>query len=147
MALQSQFAWLVRDSGAPDFGWWWLVTPKGERSRTRRLVVRGLALLVAGLLGLGTLVVAVVYAGGWLVSSGVLLLSRGTVWLVVSMADGVSLWALLGEVLDRIGSAMTTPAVGASLVGLEVLAVLALYGLHRALRLGRAGGEADEEDT
>ena len=103
--------------------------------------------MIAGLVGLGGLLFVVVFAGAWLVSNGVSLLSRGTVWVVLSMADGVSLWALLGEVLGRVGSVFTTPAVAASLVGLEGIAVVVLYALHRTLRLGRAGGKMEEEDT
>ena len=120
-----------------------------ERTMTRgasarRWLVRIAMLAAGGIAGLIVLYVLVVYAGGWLVNTGVVLLSRGLVWLMVSMAEGVDLWALVAQIGRGLSGALTTPTGAGALIALEVVAVLALYALHRVLRASRQVEESRE---
>jgi len=103
----------------------------------RRWLVRVAALVTGSAAGLAGLLALVVYAGGWIVGTSVQLLSRGLVWVMVSLAEGVDLWALAAQVGRGLGDALTTPVGAGVLIGLEVVAVLALYGLQRVLRGAR----------
>ena len=140
------------------FGHWWLrldglacgdgqdrpVSGDGPR---RRWLVRAAALVTGGAAGVAGLLALVVYAGGWIVGTAVQLLSRGLVWLTVSMAEGVDLWSLAAQIGGGLGDALATPAGAGALIALEVVAVLALYALRRVIRSGQAeDGSRRHED-
>ena len=109
----------------------------------RPWVARVAATLAGAVVVCGGLYALVVYAGGWMVTSGALLLSQGLVWVAVSTAEGVDLWALVAQVGGGVGDVLTTPAGAGALIALEVVAVLALFALHRVLR-PRGDGESRE---
>ncbi len=110
----------------------------------RRRLARHAAVAAGSLVALAGLYALVVYAGGWIMSRGVLLLSEGLVWMAVSTAEGVDLWALAAQIGGGVGDVLTTPAGAGALIGLEVVAVLALFALHRALRPRADAGESRE---
>jgi len=110
---------------------------------SRPWVARVAATVAVAALVCTGLYLAVFYAGGWMVTSGALLLSEGLVWVAVSTAEGVDLWALVAQVGGGIGDALTTPVGAGVLIALEVVAVLALFALHRVLR-PRGSAESEE---
>ena len=63
---------------------------------------------------------------------------------MVSMAEGVDLWALVAQIGRGLSGALTTPTGAGALIALEVVAVLALYALHRVLRASRQVEESRE---
>ena len=101
-----------------------------------RAVLRTLLGVAAGIAG----VVGVIASTPWLVSISVGLVrlsARGIAWVVQALQSGLDIWTILGRLGQAIGSALTTPAVIVTFVGLELLGVAALYALHRLLRRGK----------
>jgi hypothetical protein len=61
--------------------------------------------------------------------------ARGFVWFVQALDTGVGMWTILGRVGRAIGGTITQPSVTLTFVGFEFMGIVALYGLHRILRL------------
>ena len=61
--------------------------------------------------------------------------TRGFVWLVRALDSGLDAWTIVTRAGRAIGSAIATPRVTLGFVGIEMVGVAALYGLHRMLRL------------
>ena len=58
---------------------------------------------------------------------------QGFVWIVRGLEGGLDTWSLMAEIGRAVGASLTTPQVSASVVVLELVAVAALYALHRVL--------------
>ena len=61
--------------------------------------------------------------------------ARGFVWFVQALDTGVGMWTILGRVGRAIGGTIAQPSVTLTFVGFEFMGIVALYGLHRILRL------------
>ena len=105
-------------------------------TRVRRLAtVTALALSGVALVLYGAVVLAPLVAGQLF---GLLNFStRGFVWLVRALDSGLDGWTIVTSVSGALGSAIATPQVTLGFVGVELVGVAALYGLHRVLRLER----------
>jgi len=65
---------------------------------------------------------------------GVLNISvQGFVWIVRGLEGGLDTWSLMAEIGRAVGTSLATPEVSASFFVLELVAVAALYTLHRVL--------------
>jgi hypothetical protein len=56
-------------------------------------------------------------------------------WTLVALNRGLDAWAILAQFGRTVAAVVDTPEVTVSIVGLGVVAVAALYGLHRMLEL------------
>jgi hypothetical protein len=102
------------------------------RIRKRLLIAAGLG---AGWLALG--VVAIVIVGRMLAAAavqGLALLPRAIVWLAVALQQGVDWWSIAGRAGAALGGVVARSDVAMSLVALELVGAVALYGLQRLLR-------------
>ena len=61
--------------------------------------------------------------------------ARGFVSVVQAADGGVDAWTILASAGRALGSLIATPRVAAMFVGVELIGVVALYGLHRLLKL------------
>ena len=113
----------------------------GRRMPAQRPVtgrVRRAALVLgigAGWLALA--IVAVVYLGGLVLEGlarGVALLPRAVVWVVLAAQDGADWWSIAGRAGAAVAAALATSQVMWWLIGLELVGVAALAGLHVMLR-------------
>lgn len=62
---------------------------------------------------------------------------RGTAWLAGWFATGLEVWSFMIRIGNAIGVAMTTPQIGAALLGTALLGAAAFYELNRLLALER----------
>ena len=63
--------------------------------------------------------------------------ARGFVWFVQALDSGLDLWMILGRAGRAIGAAVAQPGVTLAFIGFELVALVALYGLHRLLRINK----------
>ena len=116
------------------------------RSAARRSRRAVLAIAIAGgWLGLG--VVAVVSLGGLVLQGfarAVALVPRAIVWLFLAAQDGADWWSIAGRASAAVVATLSSSQVLWWLIGLELLGVAALAGLHVMLR-GELGGRDSEE--
>jgi hypothetical protein len=108
-----------------------LVRPPARRrwSSSARLVAWSTVGVVASIVALGAL-------WPFLVRQVVRLLNfsvQGFVWIVSGVEGGLDAWSLMAEIGRAVGASLTTPQVTASIVGIELVGVAALYALHRLL--------------
>ena len=103
-------------------------------SRVRRLAtIAALALFGVALVLVGAVVLAPLVAGQ--LFDLLNFSTRGFVWLVRALDSGLDAWTIVTRASRAIGSAVATPRVALGFVGIEMVGVAALYGLHRMLRL------------
>jgi len=91
--------------------------------------------MAAGWLALA--VVAVVYLGGLVLEGlarGVALLPRALVWLFLAAQDGAGSWSIAGRAGAAVAATLATSPVMWWLIGLELMGVAALAGLHVMFR-------------
>ncbi|MYD70391.1 MAG: hypothetical protein F4W89_06550 [Acidobacteria bacterium] len=109
---------------------------------------------VAGLVLAGAAAFAVVVVGGvalapYLLSQFLALLNAtasGLAWLLQAAEEGRGFWEVTMTAMRTIGSAMASPSVIGVIVAVEVLGLVALYGLDRMLSAERRGHEVPDED-
>ena len=103
---------------------------------TRRVRRTALVLGIAGgWLALG--VVAVMYLGGPVLEGlarGVALLPRAVVWLFLAVQDGADWWSIAGRAGAAVAATLVSSQVMWWVIGLELVGVAALAGLHVMLR-------------
>ena len=105
----------------------------GRRGWTYVLASTTVGVLGVLLVGYGVVLVAPFLARQ---SLGLLNLSvRGVVWFVQALDSGLDVWTILSGAGRAIGAAVAQPSVMLSLVGFEFASIVALYGLHRLMRL------------
>ena len=112
--------------------------------RARRVALATAA--AAGLLGLA--VVGVVYIGALLiqgVSLAITLVPRAIVWLALAAQDGADWWSLAGRAGAALATSLSSSQVMWWLIGLELLAVVALVALQAMLRSEIRGSDSQEE--
>jgi len=72
--------------------------------------------------------------------------SQALVWLLTSASAGAAWWSIAERVGTAVGDAIASPSASASIAAFEVIALLALYALHRLLGQElRRPTEAEEE--
>jgi hypothetical protein len=59
--------------------------------------------------------------------------SHALVWLLTSASAGAGWWSLAERVGTAVGDALASPSASASIAAFEMIALLALYALHRLL--------------
>jgi hypothetical protein len=123
----------------------------GRRAPAQRIVTRrgrrtALALAIgAGWLGLAA--VAIVYVGGLVlagVARGVALLPRAVVWLFLAVQDGADWWSIAGRAGAAVAATLATSELAWWLIGLELVGVAALAGLHVMLREEMRNADSEE---
>ena len=119
------------------------------QSVARRSRRAALAIAIAGgWLGLG--LVAVVSLGG-LVLQGfartVAFVPRAIVWVFLAAQDGADWWSIAGRASAAVVATLSSSQVLWWLIGLELLGVAALAGLHAMLRGEVRGRDSEEVDT
>jgi hypothetical protein len=116
------------------------------RSATRRKRRAALAIAVAlGWAGLG--LIAVVSLGGLALQGfarAVALVPRAIVWLFLAAQDGADWWSIAGRASAAVVATLSSSQVLWWLIGLELLGVAALAGLHVMLRGELRGGDSEE---
>ena len=106
------------------------------RAPTRRGWSATARLLAWGGGGVVALIGTLVFLGPLLVSqvAGLLNFSlQGFVWIVRGLEGGLDAWSLMAEIGRVVATSLTTPEISASVVGLELVGIAALYTLHRVL--------------
>lgn len=91
--------------------------------------------------------VGVVYVAGFVLralASGVTLVPRAIVWLFLAAQDGADWWAIAGRAGAALGATLVSSQVMWWLVGVELLGVAALAGLHAMLRAEMRSRNAEE---
>lgn len=109
-----------------------------DRPAARRARVAGIVVF-----GLGTAVIAAYYlipVAGRGVVRAVELIVAGCVWVVTSIAFGVSMWDVLRTIGRAAVGSLVTPAGSIVLAVLVVVGITALYWLQRLL-------ESEEESS
>jgi hypothetical protein len=118
------------------------------QSVARRSRRAALAIAVAvGWLGLG--LVAVVSLGGLVLQGfarAVTLVPRAIVWLFLAAQDGADWWSIAGRASAAVVATLSSSQVLWWLIGLELLGVAALLGLHAMLRGEMRGRDSEEVD-
>ena len=98
-----------------------------------RLARTAVVILAVALAGSGSLALA-----PWVATQFVVLLNvgtRGFVWAVQAADSGLDVWTIVARAGRTIGSAIAAPRVTLTFIGVELVGVAALYGLHRLLKL------------
>jgi hypothetical protein len=111
-----------------------------RRIRWQRRAATGLAraagLIVTLFASLVMLYVAVVYLGPLAVRSvvrGMEITLSAVLWIVLAVQSGFDTWAVLIEAGRTLMRALATTQFTTTLVGVEIVAALALYALYRML--------------
>jgi len=107
----------------------------------RRHVRRRLASIGAAVLGIvATLLaiyVVIVQLAGRLIAifvDALVLVPRGLVWIASSLETGMNGWAIASHIASAAVSTIGVPTVTVTLIGLELVAVAALFALRTLLR-------------
>ena len=108
----------------------WVSTRVRQLATVTALAVSGVALVAYGAVVLAPLVAGQLFE---LLNFS----TRGFVSLVHALDSGLDAWTIVASVSRAFGSAIATPQVTLGFVGVELVGVAALYGLHRVLRLER----------
>jgi hypothetical protein len=106
------------------------------RRRTTVMLAQAAASIVVVVGGLGIAYAAMAYGGAVLVTTGVALASRAMVGPILFMANSIQWWSTIARAAATVGDAIATPANQVALISAELWCVLAVYGLHRLLRMG-----------
>lgn len=117
----------------------------------RRDVRRRLASIGAAVLGMAATVLAayvvIVQLAGRLIAmfaDALILVPRGLVWIASSLETGMNGWAIASHIASAAVSTIGVPTVTVGLIGLELVAVAALFAL-RALLRNEARAEESKE--
>lgn len=107
------------------------------RARTRRRLVARFALATTAIL-LGIACIASIYelrplATG-IVAGGALLLSHGFAWLITFASEGAGWWWIAERIGTAVSEAIASPSMAATIVAVELIALLALYAFRDLLR-------------
>ena len=116
-------------------------------ARRSRRVALAIA-IAAGWAGLG--LIAVVSLGGLMLQGFarvVTLVPRAIVWLFLAAQDGADWWSIAGRASAALVTTLSSSQVLWWLIGLELLGVAALAGLHVMLRGEVRGRDSEEVDT
>ncbi len=74
--------------------------------------------------------------------------SHALVWLLTSAGAGAAWWSIAERIGTAAGDAIASPSASASIAAFEVIALLALYALHRLLGQDlRPPSKAGEEES
>ena len=116
-----------------------------DEPRARPLVVWRVAATVA-IVTTGTGVVALggFFLAPWAVRQLAELLNltaRAVVWIVGAVNSGLDTWSILVGMGRAVSTVLSTPVVTLVLVGLEVVGIVALFVLHRILRLDKESSQ------
>ena len=118
------------------------------RAVVRRSRRTALAIAIAGgWLALGVIGVATV--GGLAlqgVARAVTLVPRAIVWLFLAAQSGADWWSIAGRAGAAVATTLSSSQVLWWLIGLELIGVAALAGLHVMLRGEMRGRESEEVD-
>jgi hypothetical protein len=106
------------------------------QARTRRRLVTRLALVSAALL-IGMVAVGSIYelralAIG-LVARSTVAFSHALVWLLTSAGEGTRWWWIAERIGTAAGDTLASPSTAATIAGIEMLALLAIYAFDRLL--------------
>lgn len=105
-----------------------------ERRRHRAVQwAQGAAALLVMAAGLAIGYAAIDYAGAWMATTGAAVASRGVVWFMAMAGAGVTWWSVVARVGAGMDTVLATPQNTAALLALELLGMLALWGLRRLL--------------
>jgi hypothetical protein len=104
----------------------------GGRAARRRVILLRAAAAAAAAIGAGLSVVLLLQVPR-LLHSIVNLIVGAVVSTSLAFSRGVDAWTLLGGIARAVGSVLVTPQGTYALSGLGLVAILALYGLHRML--------------
>jgi hypothetical protein len=106
------------------------------RARTRRRVVRRLALIAAGLLisiaGVGSFYALTPLAVSLAVRATVIL-SHALVWFLASANEGIKWWRIAEQIGAAVSSAMAGPRASAGVVAIGMVVLFAIYVFQRLL--------------
>jgi hypothetical protein len=105
---------------------------KGSRRPTRRLAQLAAALLVT-VAGVAIGYAALDYAGTWILEAVAGAASRGVIRFVGLVRVGVTSWSVVAGVGNGVGTALATPENATAVLVMELLGILALFGLQRLL--------------
>lgn len=110
--------------------------PTVRSRRWRRRLVRAVLTLAGA--GLAVVTLAVLARPGVALLVGTLQMSaRGFVWVVQALSSGLDVWTILTRAGQALGTILASPQVTLVLAAVELVAVGALYGLHRVLARDR----------
>jgi hypothetical protein len=117
----------------------------------RREVRRKLASIGAAALGMAATLLAayvvIVQLAGRLIAlfaDALILVPRGLVWIASSLETGMNGWAIASHIASAAVSAIGVPTVTVALIGLEIVAVAALFALRTLLRNEARAEESKE---
>jgi len=103
-----------------------------RRRRTSRLAQVAAVLLVT-VAGAAIGYAAIEYAGGWMAAAVAGIASRGVIRFVALVRVGVKSWSVVARVGTGVGAGLATPQNTLALLAMELLGILALFGLQRLL--------------
>jgi hypothetical protein len=91
--------------------------------------------------GVGIVVVAAIFAGGYVVLPtvawgfvrGLTLALNGSVWIAASLSSGVDAGTIVATIVRAAFAALTTPAASGVVAGLILVGAVAMFGLQRLL--------------
>lgn len=101
--------------------------------RARRIRIAVVAAAAVGVLGTLYIGLLLLRSGPRLLLGAVDLSLQAVLWIVGAAERGLDVWAILAQVGRVAGAVMVAPEVTIVLVALGLVAVGALYGLHRVL--------------
>jgi hypothetical protein len=105
---------------------------ESRRRRTSRLA-QVTAVLLVTVAGAAIGYATVEYAGTWMAEAVAGVASHGLIGLIALVRVGVKSWSVVARIGTGVGVALATPQNTVALLAMELLGILALFGLQRLL--------------